>query len=445
MKDTSSQATPASVTARSKQAGDLRQRLTLESSAVWTERMLATLERGIEGGQWYSLIDKVWNPTHLRLAAWQVIRNEGGAGVDHRTVEQLEEELADEVALLAQRLRADTYQPKAVKRVWIPKPGTPEKRPLGIPTVRDRVVQAALRNVIEPIFEVGFAEHSYGFRPGKSAQQAIARVEQLLQEGHTWVVDADLKSYFDSIPQDRLLAAVQAKIADGRVLALIEAFLKQGVMETGRGWQPTERGTPQGAVLSPLLANLYLDPLDHRMAQGGWEMIRYADDFIILCGTQTEAEAALAAVREWVEAAGLTLHPTKTRIVDARQRGGFDFLGWHFERGHRWPRDKSVARLKESLRALTRRTRGQSLPCIVAGVNRRLRGWAGYFRGGVLNVHRDLDRWVRGRLRSLLRKRGRRKGRGRGFDHNRYPTAYFADHGLISLKALASGQRASPA
>ena len=245
-----------------RQWAEQRVRLSPEANGVWTDRMLEALVKGVKGGQWYSLMDKVSDPKHLWRGAWQVIRNDGAAGIDHRSCEQLEKELSREVELLSRGLREGTYQPSAVKRVWIDKAGSPEKRPLGIPTVRDRVVQATLLSVIEPIFEMGFAEHSYGFRTGRGAKQAIARVEQLLREGRTWVVDADIKGYFDNIPQDRLLEELRKKVSDGKVLALVEAFLKQGVMETGKDWQPTEKGTPQGAVLSPLLANVYLDPLD---------------------------------------------------------------------------------------------------------------------------------------------------------------------------------------
>lgn len=407
--------------------------------------MLATLERGIEGGKWFSLVDKVWNEKHLNLAAWAVIRNGGAPGVDGQSTERLEAHVAETVGELARLLKMDRYEPRPVKRVWIDKLGSTEKRPLGIPTVRDRVVQTALAYVLEPIFERDFAEHSYGFRPGRNAPQAVARVQALLAQGQVWVVDADLKGYFDSIPQDKLLAAVAKKIADGRILRLLEKYLKQGVLESAQGWQPTEQGTPQGAVISPLLANLYLDPLDHRMASQGRDMIRYADDFIILCGSQAEAQAALVAVAVWVKEAGLVLHPSKTRIVDASQPGGFDFLGWHFERGHKWPREKSVKRFKEVLRGQTRRTHGQSLPETIRGLNRRLRGWARYFAGGNGNLYTVLDQWLRMRLRSILRKRARRKGRGRGLDHQRYANAYFAELGLISLNALARAKRASPA
>jgi RNA-directed DNA polymerase len=419
--------------------------LSLESNAIWTDRMLEALENGVKGNKWYSLMDKVWHPTHLQMGAWQVIRNDGAPGVDHRSCEQLEQELGSEVALLERRLREGTYRPQAVKRVWIEKAGRPEKRPLGIPTVRDRVVQATLRNVIEPIFEAEFAEHSYGFRPGRGARQALERVEGLLHAGQTWVVDADIQGYFDNIPQDRLMELLRQRISDGGVLTLVKAFLTQGVMESGRGWQPTTQGTPQGAVLSPLLANVYLHPLDLLAQRRGWSMTRYADDFILQCSHRATAETALAEIRVWMEAAGLTLHPEKTRIVDARVPGGFDFLGWHFERGLKWPREKSLARFKETLREETPRHSGLSLDAIIERLNRRLRGWYRYFQGGVKNVYDRLDRWLRGRLRSLLRRRAGRKGRGRGLDHHRYPNEYFAQHKLISLYASACAERSSPA
>jgi RNA-directed DNA polymerase len=405
--------------------------------------MLAALERGIKGGKWHSLIDKVYGEKTLAAAVQAVIRNAGAAGVDGYGTKALKAEVATVIGELTVQLRENRYEPKPVKRVWIDKLGSKEKRPLGIPTVRDRVVQTALVCVLEPIMERDFAEHSYGFRPGRNAQQAIARVETLFQQGYTWVVDADLKGYFDTIPQDQLIHRVAEKVADGRVLGLIEKYLKQGVLETAKGWQPTPQGTPQGAVLSPLLANLYLTPLDHEMAGKGWQMTRYADDFIIQCRSREEAEAALAAVRQWTVIAGLTLHPEKTHIVDANQPGGFDFLGWHFERGMKWPREKSVKRFRETLRDLTHRNNGHSMAKIIAMLNRRLSGWSRYFHGGYGNVYTSLDGWLRMRLRSILRKRDKRKGKGRGWDHNRYPNAYFAELGLISLTATAWVKRAN--
>ena len=448
MKDTSSQTQPAIVVKRPKRAGESTRRateLSLGSSAVWTERMLETLERGIEGGKWFSLVDKVWNEKHLEMAAWSVIRKDGAAGIDGYSCEMLEAHITEAVQELSRLLKTDRYEPRPAKRVWIEKLGTKEKRPLGIPIVRDRVVETTIQYVLEPIFERDFAAHSYGFRPGRNAQQAIARVETLLKQGQVWVVDADLKGYFDSIPKDKLLAAVGKKVADGRIMRLLEKYLERGVMESGKDWQPTEKGTPQGAVISPLLANIYLDPLDHLMEGRGWNMIRYADDFIILCESRAKAEQALAEVAAWVKEAELVLHPEKTRIVDASQPGGFDFLGWHFERGWKWPRDKSVKRFKETIRKETKRTSGHCLPAIIGKLNPRLRGWLGYFAGSNGSIYTDIDKWLRMRLRSILRKRQKRKGRGRGKDHQRYRIAYFADLGLISLTALARTKRTNPA
>jgi RNA-directed DNA polymerase len=448
VKDIPGQEQPPRVAPRPKASGEPGRRaikLSLGSSAVWTERMLATLERGITGGKWHSLIDKVWEEGNLQSAGWAVIGKDGSAGVDGQSCQALEAHLSEIISSLSRQLREDRYVPQAVKRVWIPKPGTVERRPLGVPVVRDRVVQTALLYVMEPIFEREFSEHSYGFRPERSAQQAVDRVERLLQEGYNWIVDADLKGYFDSIPQGKLLDRVAEKVADGRVLRLLRAYLEQGVMDTAKGWQPTEQGTPQGAVISPLLANIYLNPLDHQMAAAGWEMTRYADDFIVQCRSRAQAQAALEQLKDWVKAAGLSLHPQKTRIVDASQSGGFDFLGWHFERGWKWPRQKSEQRLRESMRQHTRRTDGRAMVQIISSLNRRLKGWANYFHGGNGDVYNRLDQWIRMRLRSVQRKRDRRKGHGRGQDHNRYPNAYWAELGLISLKALAQAKRASPA
>jgi len=254
----------------------------------------------------------------------------------------------------------------------------------------------------------------------------------LLRAGYTWVVDADLKGYFDSIPHDRLLDRVAEKVTDGSVLALVQAYLTQGVMDGPAAWTP-EEGTPQGAVVSPLLSNIYLDPLDHLMEAEGFQMVRYADDFVILCPNRETAERALERVRAWTTSVGLTLHPEKTRIVDATQRGGFDFLGYHFERGRRWPRAKSLRKLQDTLRASTRRTNGQSLATIIATVNPVLRGWFAYFKHSTRYTFDRLDAWLRMRLRSVLRRRVRRRGRGRGWDHHRWPNAYFAETGLYSL------------
>jgi len=378
-------------------------------------------------------MDKVWKMVNLQRAVQKVARGKSRKKADGRKCRRYAEESAQRLAGLQAQLQSGSYQPKPVQRVWIPKLGSKELRPIGIPEVENRVVEMAVRNVIEPIFEHSFAQHSYGFRPGRGAKDALRRVDELLKQGKVWVVDADLKGYFDSIPQDKLMEAVSQLIADGALLELIEKFLKQGVMETGKGWSPTETGTPQGAVLSPLLANVYLNPLDHRMAQQGWEMVRYADDFVILCENQERAEQALAQVRQWVEEVGLVLHPTKTRLVDASQRGGFDFLGYHFERGYRWPRQKSLDKFKDAIREKTGRLRPGSMSEIAANINQTIRGWMGYFKHSHHTTFPTLDKWVRGRLRTIQRKRHKGKGRGRGNDHIRWPNAYFAELGLISM------------
>jgi RNA-directed DNA polymerase len=416
-----------------KQVGDAMGLRAWAEPAVWTERMLTALAQGVKGGVWFSLIDKVYLPGNLTSAMAKVVSNQGAAGVDHVTVEQFLLHAEDNLSKLRAELRLDTYQPQAIRRVLIPKLGSTEKRPLGIPTVRDRVVQTAIVHVLQPIFERDFASTSFGFRPGLGAQQALARVEQLLALGYCYVVDADLKSYFDTIPHERLLQRLGDKVADGRLLKLIESFLKAGILEGLREWTPTE-GAPQGAVLSPLLSNVYLNPLDHLLAAEGFEMVRYADDFVILCRSQAAAESALGVVAAWVEANGLTLHPNKTRIVDA-STAAFDFLGYRFDRDNRYVRPKSMEKLKATVRTKTKRTNGHSLAVIVANLNRTLQGWFGYFKFCCRIVFRKLDGWIRRRLRSLLRKRMGLKGISRhGADEERWPVLYFAEQGLYSLE-----------
>lgn len=418
---------------RIKPAEDVRLRWSWTEASVWTDRMLTALETGVKGGKWFSLMDKVFSEENLFWSWGKVAQNQGAPGVDHVTIDAFAKQLSPNLKRLTQTLRDGIYRPQDVKRVWIPKPGSTEQRPLGIPTVRDRVVQTALRNVLEPIFERDFAEHSYGFRPGRGCKDALRRVDQLMKNGYRYVVDADLKSYFDTIPHDRLMDRIREKISDGRVLALIEMFLKQRVLDELTRWTP-ETGSPQGAVISPLLSNVYLDPLDHLTAEQGFEMVRYADDFVILCRTAEQAEAALALVQQWTTENGLTLHPEKTRIVDV-EADGFDFLGYSLRREYRWPRKKSLTKLKDTLRQKTKRTNGQSLGCIIADVNRTLRGWFEYFKHSRKWVFERLDAWLRMRLRSLLRKRAGRTGRGRGWDHHRWKNSFFAEQGLFSLTA----------
>jgi RNA-directed DNA polymerase len=393
--------------------------------------MLTTLEQGVRGGRWHTLIDKVYAPLNLFAASGNVIGNGGAAGVDHQTVEGFQAQRMKELDRLHEALRTNTYRPQAVRRVWIPKPGSNEQRPLGVPTVRDRVVQTALLAVLEPIFDATFSPSSYGFRHGRGCHHALERVEELLTAGYHYVVDADLKSYFDTISKPRLMTRIREKVSDSRVLRLVEMYLEQGVMDGLRTWTP-ETGTPQGAVLSPLLANIYLNPLDHLLADAGFAVVRYADDFVILCKTREDAERALETVRCWVNENELTLHPTKTKIVDARSEG-FDFLGYHFRGKLRLPREKSLTKFKDTVRDKTGRTNGQSLPFICARLSSQLRGWFTYFRHCHWRIFRELDGWIRGRLRSILRKRRHRRGRARGSDHQRWPNDFFDKQGLYSL------------
>lgn len=428
----STETNSASVPCGATQAEEVRARWAWTEPTVWTARMLTTLEQGVKGGCWFSLIDKVYADDNLLRSFTKVAANGGAAGVDHVSIEEFTARLTKNLERLARHLRDDTYRPQAVRRVQIPKPGTREMRPLGIPTVRDRVSQGALRHVLEPIFERDFAEHSYGFRPCRGCKDALWRVDRFLKQGYRYVVDADLKSYFDTIPHDQLLARLATKISDGRVLKLIESFLKAGIFDGLQEWTP-EAGAPQGAVLSPLLSNIYLDPLDHLVAAAGFEMVRYADDFVILCRTPEEAQQALALVQQWTATAGLTLHPTKTRVVDAVTEG-FEFLGYRFVKHRRFPRRKSLEKFRDTIRGKTPRTAGRSLQAMIVDVNRTLRGWFEYFQHSHYHVFCELDGWIRMRLRSVLRRRNGHQGRGRGLDHRRWPNAYFTEHGLFSLR-----------
>jgi RNA-directed DNA polymerase len=401
---------------------------------IWTERMIAALETGVKGGRWFSLMDKVDAERTLRVAWERVKRNRGAAGVDRQSVAAFEAHAERYLEELRTDLGTGRYRPQPVKRVWIEKSGSRDRRPLGIPTVKDRIVQTALKVVLEPIFEAGFAEQSYGFRPGRGCKDALRRVETLLQAGHVWVVDVDIQHYFDSIPHDRLMRTVEQQVADGRVLDLLRYMLRQGVMEGLERWEP-EAGTPQGAVISPLLANVYLDPLDHLLEEHGWTMVRYADDGVVLCRSQAEAEAALSAIQTWMGTQGLILHPEKTRIVDTRERGGFDFLGYHFERGKHWPKPESRKRFRRAIKAKTRRTNGENMEAIIAAINPIIRGWYGYYKHSHRTTFAPLDSYVRMRLRSILRQRRGGKGRGRGADHQRWPNAYFDAKGLFTMTA----------
>ena len=399
---------------------------------IWTEAMLAALQTGVKGGKWHSLIDKVSRLDTLKMGWAQVERNAGAAGVDRMSVERFAQAQDVYLAELAKALRNGSYSPQAVRRVYIPK--GKGRRPLGIPAVKDRVVQATLKMVIEPIFEHEFEPRSFGFRQGLGCKDSLREVDRYLKAGHFWVVDADLQSYFDTIPHSALLAKVGNRIADGRVLGLVEQFLKQEIMDDMKRWTPVA-GSPQGAVISPLLANIYLHELDVEMREVGLVMVRYADDSVVLCRSREEAELALARMRAWVTANGLTLHPDKTHLGDCRVDGqGFEFLGYRFEAGKRWVRKKSLMSLKDKIRAKTKRNEGNSIGYVIASLNPTLRGWYAYFQHAHRFTFPTIDGFVRRRLRAMLRRQKHRPGQGRCLnDHKQWPNAFFADLGLFTM------------
>jgi RNA-directed DNA polymerase len=378
-------------------------------------------------------MDKVAALRTLEAAWKRVAANKGAAGVDGISITRFKARASHYLRELEKELREGRYQPLPARRVHIPK-GPGKTRPLGISAVKDRIVQTAIRMVVEPIFEREFLPSNYGFRPRRGCKEALREVEQWLKRGSTWVVDADLESYFDSIPKTPLLARVTEKISDGTLLDLLQRFLDQDILDGMHQWTPLA-GVPQGSGLSPLLSNLYLHPFDQVMAQAGYTSVRYCDDFVILCRTHAEAEAALAAVDAWMTQHGLRLHPEKTRIVEANTDDkGFEFLGYRFAKGRRYVRPKSLHALRDKIRQKTGRTRSGSLAQIMADLNPMLRGWFGYFKHARASTFQAIDGFVRRRLRAILRRRHKRQSAGRTLqDHQRWPNAFFAAQGLFTL------------
>ena len=403
-------------------------------ASVWTERMLAALGNGVKGGKWYSLIDKVYNPRTLKAAWKKVASNRGAAGVDKVSIKRFRSNAQFYLKELERDLRNGAFRPSPVRRVHIPK-DRKKTRPLGIPTVKDRIVQTALKMVLEPIFEKEFLTISYGFRPGRGCKDALRKVDRLLKEGYTWVVDADVKSYFDTIPHDLLMDRIREKVSDGKILNLIELFLKQEIMEDMKRWNPV-KGTPQGAVLSPLLANVYLHQLDVTLCRYGRKIIRYADDFVVLCRGKEEAQEALAEIQLWIDQNGLQLSQEKTHIGNCLEAGQeFEFLGYRFEGGCRYVRSKSLKKFKDNIRSKTRRTRGDSIENIISDLNPTIKGWFEYFKHAHHYTFSSLDGLIRRRLRAVLRKQKKRPSSGRTVrDHRQWPNAFFAERGLFTMQ-----------
>jgi group II intron reverse transcriptase/maturase len=339
------------------------------------------------------------------MNSWKAVkRNRGTAGIDKVSIELYSQHVGTNLEQLMRELKTRSYQPKPLKRVYIPK-GKNKLRPLGIPAVACRVAQEVLRRLISPIFEKLFHDNSYGFRPGRNCHQAISKVKEYLSEGYLYIVDADIKGFFDNIPHELIMAGVSAEIADGNILQLIEKFLKSGVMEEGQ-LRPTTKGTPQGGVFSPLLANIVLNRLDHELDKQGYKFVRYADDFIILCKTMEQAEEALHFAKEILEGTmKLELSPEKTKICHLK--AGFDFLGFHFSLNGLSIREKSKEKFRNTVREITMRSRNLDSKAIEK-LNQVIRGTVNYFAHPLSTIKThflDMDRWIRKRLRCMKYKR----------------------------------------
>jgi RNA-directed DNA polymerase len=404
-------------------------------ASVWTDAMLTALENGVKGNKWFSLMDKAYRPSTLEIAWTKVKANKGAAGVDKTTVSMFESQQMKYLKELEQELKSGTYIPQSIKRVYIPK-GQGKMRPLGIPSVKDRIAQQAVKMVLEPIFEKEFLEMSYGFRPKRGAQMAIEEVTNLIKEGYKWVVDIDIQSYFDSIPHDKLMTKVKRRVSDGNIIDLLKLWLKQEIMDECKSWIPS-CGSPQGAVISPLLSNIYLHDLDVAVSEAGYKMIRYADDLVILTRSQEEAEEALKVVQTWVIEHELILHPEKTHIGDCTVEGqGFEFLGYRFEAGTSWIRRKSIQKLRDRIREETSKVGGQSIDAVILKLNPVLRGWSNYFKMVTKYTLGTFDSFVRRRLRAILQRQQKKKSFGGGWCHTKYPNKFFADKGLVNMENI---------
>jgi len=376
----------------------------------------------------HSLVDKVYHPTNLKLAWKKVKSNRGSGGIDKISIQDFTNVAEEELQKLHQQLKEATYEPMPVRRVYIQKRGKPnKKRPLGIPAIRDRVCQQALKNRLEPIFEQGFNDCSFGYRPGRSPHQAMRKIYRELLIGYEWIVDADLRDFFGSVQHERLIDMIAEKVSDGRILKLIRKMLKAGYMEQGIR-HLTQEGTPQGSVISPLLSNIYLNQFDHEMESRGYRLTRFADDWVVLCRTRGEAIKALEEAREVLKSLGLTIHPEKTKITNINK--GFEFLGYKLKRGkglklaknkikkrmnssniYAFPKEESIKRFKATIKERTKRRIPLTTKEIIDWINPVIRGWGIYYRKAhIRKLFNKLQRWIVRRIWSHHYKRWRNYG-----------------------------------
>jgi group II intron reverse transcriptase/maturase len=376
--------------------------------------------------KYYTLKDKVTKIRNMKAAAKQVLDNGGSAGIDRIGTLEFKENYSVHMRELYREFLEDRYQPKPALRVFIPK-GDGRQRPLGIPTVKDRIAQAAVRGILEPIYEKEFCDCSLGFRKGKSQIDAINQVEEYREQGYKWVLDADIKGFFDNIDHELLIGFIRQKVTDGWVIEIIKSWLTMGVMKDGE-YIPTGKGTPQGGVISPLLANIFLHQFDKVMVERGYKLVRFADDFVVMTKSKRKAKRAYEVVKEFIkDEIKLELHSEKTVITnfgDGFVFLGFEFINWRYKR----PRKKSLEKFKDKVRKVTKRNQPWKVDLIIKRLNAKIYGWANYFgHGNVKMLFRCLDKWIRMRLRSYMEKKKA------VMQNTRIPNSFFRKKGLVSL------------
>jgi len=376
---------------------------------------------------YYTLKDKVTKIRNMKVAAKHVLDKGGSAGVDRIDTEEFRESYSVYMRELYREFLEDRYQPKPALRVFIPK-SDGRQRPLGIPTVKDRIAQAAVRGILEPIYEKEFCDCSFGFRKGRSQIDAINQIEEYKEQGYKWVLDADIKGFFDNIEHELLIEFIKQKVTDGWVIEIIKSWLTMGVMKDGE-YIPTEKGTPQGGVISPLLANIFLHQFDKVMTERGYKLVRYADDFVVMTKSKRKAKRAYEVVKEIIrEELKLELHPEKTVITNFGEGFvflGFEFIAWRYKR----PKKNSLENFKDKVRKVTKRNQPWKVELIIKRLNPKIRGWANYFgHGNVKTLFRDLDKWIRMRLRSYMEKK-----KAITHQNKRIPNSFFRKKGLVSL------------